>query len=509
MRLILPIRHRDALVNHEGARAYALDPALELYSAVVTASLSGDQFHEKEGEKLIRLRQLVAKNDPQFVARLAVYAREQMHLRSIPLVLAVELARIHRGDDLVGRLVARVVQRADEITELLACYAAANERRGTKQMGGLSKQVQHGLAQAFNRFDAYQFAKYNREGAAVSLRDALFLVHPNAKSSAQQAVFDQLATNALPVPYTWETELSALGQRDFEGETARQIAVRQTWETLIASGKVGYMALLRNLRNLLAAGVSREALAHVCRVLSNAHNVANARQLPFRYLAAYRELKDFPSGRVPLVLDALETAVAHAAANIRGFGEETRVVLAADVSGSMQRAISPRSKIQNFDIGLMLAMLLQSRCRNVTTGIFGDQWKIIAVPHRNILANVEEFHRCEGEVGYSTNGHLVVQDLLDRHEVVDKILLFTDCQLWNSTPGKPTSLAKVWARYRALAPQARLYLFDLAGYGQTPLRVDAQNGVALVAGWSDRVFDVLAALENGGNAVAEIEKIVV
>ncbi|MBC7893318.1 MAG: TROVE domain-containing protein, partial [Sphingobacteriaceae bacterium] len=425
-------RDHDAVVNYEGARAYALDPALELYSAVVTASLSGNQFYEKESEKLTRIRELVAKADPRFVAQLAVYARQQMHLRSIPLVLAVELARIHRGDDLVGRLVARVVQRADEITELLACYVAANERRGSKQLGGLSKQVQHGLAEAFNRFDAYQFAKYNRAGAAVSLRDALFLVHPQAKSSAQQVVFDQIATTALPVPYTWETELSALGQGGFEGETARQIAVRQTWETLIASGNVGYMALLRNLRNILAAGVSREALAHVCRVLSNAHNVANARQLPFRYLAAYRELNGFPSGRVPLVLDALETAVAHAAVNIPGFGEETRVVLAADVSSSMQRPISPRSKIQNFDIGLMLAMLLQSRCRNVTTGIFGDRWKTIQLPRQNVLANVEEFHRREGEVGYSTNGHLVVQDLFDRREVVDKILLFTDCQLWNS-----------------------------------------------------------------------------
>ncbi|MFM7429791.1 MAG: hypothetical protein ACKO1F_07820 [Flammeovirgaceae bacterium] len=51
-----------------------------------------------------------------------------------------------------------------------------------------------------------------------------------------------------------------------------------------------------------------------------------------------------------------------------------------------------------------------------------------------------------------------------------------------------------------------MYLFDLAGYGNTPVDVRS-NGVFLIAGWSDKIFDVLSALENGDNALAEIEKI--
>lgn len=506
MRFNLPIRDRDAVRNYEGANAYALNPALALYATVVTASLS-DQFYETAPDRLARIRELVAQNDPYFVAQLAVYAREKMHLRSVPLVLAVELARLHAGDGLVGRLVSRVVQRADEITELLACYQSANGRTGTKRLNRLSKQVQRGLADAFNRFDAYQFAKYDR-AAAVRLRDALFLVHPKAKSPAQQAVFDQIAADTLPTPYTWETELSALGQRGFDSEAARQAAFRSTWEDLIFSGKVGYMALLRNLRNILEAGVSREAVAHVGRVLGNAHAVANSRQLPFRFLSAYREVKAVQSGHAALLLDALERAVAHAAANLRGFDASTRVVLAADVSGSMQRPVSARSTVQNYDVGLVLAMLLQSRCAHVVTGMFGDRWKAIQVPRTNILANVEEFHRRQGEVGYATNGHLVVQDLLDRRVVVDKVMLFTDCQLWDSHTGNQTGLAAVWRRYKTLAPQARLYLFDLAGYGHVPLRVNDAD-VTFIAGWSDKIFDVLAALESGSGAVAEIANVVV
>jgi 60 kDa SS-A/Ro ribonucleoprotein len=87
------------------------------------------------------------------------------------------------------------------------------------------------------------------------------------------------------------------------------------------------------------------------------------------------------------------------------------------------------------------------------------------------------------------------------------VMMFTDVQLWNST-GDGGTLAREWAEYRrAVAPSARLYLFDLAGHGTVPLEVRPETGVALIAGWSDKVFDVLAALDNGGSALSEIEKI--
>ncbi|MFN8354812.1 MAG: TROVE domain-containing protein [Spirosomataceae bacterium] len=491
-------------VNHAGAKAYRLTPALELYTSVVTSTLS-DNFYEKADDRLARIQALIRQNDPQFVAKLAVYAREKMYLRSMPLVLVTELAKIHQGDNLVSRAVGRVVNRADEITELLAYYQVANARKGTKKLNRLSKQIQKGLAEAFNKFDEYQFSKYNRDSAAVKLRDALFLVHPKAKNEAQQAIFDRIAKDELATAQTWETTLSAVGQNDFESETEKLEAKTHAWEQLILEGKLGYMALLRNLRNIIEANVSQEAIEKVCATLSNAHAVANSKQLPFRFLSAYRELRGLPHGNIAKVLSALELAVQHSAANIRGFDASTKVVIAADVSGSMQRIISPKSTVQNFDIGLMLAMLLQNRCENVVTGMFGDRWKIINMPKNNILANVMEFHRREGEVGYSTNGHLVVQDLIDRRQIVDKVMIFTDCQLWNSRGGNPISVA--WKKYKSIAPNARLYLFDLAGYGTTPIQTIDNQGVFLTAGWSDKIFDILAAIEDGSNAVEVIYKI--
>jgi len=519
MRFNILRKDTKAITNHQGGAAYRLSPEMELYTTVVTSSLS-ETFYEKGSDRIERLRTQIAACNPVFVGKLAVYARTRMHMRSVPLLLTTELARQHSGTNLVSRVTNGVVRRADEITELLACYVQMNGRTDLKQLNRLSKQMQSGLSSAFNRFDEYQFAKYDRSGA-ITLRDALFLVHPKAKDPHQQEVFDKIAERSLPTPYTWETELSDLGQRAFDNEEEKALAFRNAWESLIDSGALGYMALLRNLRNIIEAGVSYEHIRKACATLSSADQIAKAKQFPFRYLAAYRELLGMKEpaqkphkrwrrllgssqGYVGTVLDALETAIEISAANIAGFDDSTRVLLACDVSGSMQTSVSARSKVLLYDVGLVLAMLLQSRSKNVTVGMFGTSWKTITTPRKNILANVQTFYEREGEVGYETNGYLVIKDLLTRRVVMDKVMIFTDCQLWNAHRGD--SIQRLWTEYkRTVAPDARLYLFDLQGYGQTPLRI--VGDVHLIAGWSDKVFDVLAAIERGGTALEAVHNI--
>lgn len=499
-------RKKTVVKNYEGASAYKMSPQMELYAAVVTAALS-DNFYESGNDKLERIKKLIAMNEAAFVAGLAIYAREKMYLRSIPLVLTVELAKLHTGDSLVSKLTERVIQRADEITELLAYYISSNARTDLKKLNRLSKQIQKGLAGAFNKFDAYQFAKYNRK-ADVTLRDALFLVHPKAKDENQQSIFDNIVKDELEVPYTWETELSALGQIQFANAEEKNTAVKLKWQELIRSGKLGYMAMLRNLRNILEAGVDHESVEKVCSYLSNEKAVAKSKQLPFRFLAAYRELKNVQSGYAGSVMQALEAAVKLSIKNMEGFDAATRVVIACDVSGSMQKAISAKSSILNFDIGLLLGMLLQSKCRNVLSGMFGERWKTIQLPGDSVLSNVDAFYKREGEVGYSTNGYLVIRDLLKKQYIADKIMLFTDCQMWNSNASATNdsnALKEAWLQYKKIAPAAKLYLFDLAGYGNTPLNI-LSGDVFLIAGWSDKVFDVLKAIENGSDAIAEIMK---
>lgn len=507
MRFNFRTKEKTAAVNHAGAKAYTLTPEMELYTAIATTMLN-DSFYEKADARLARIKNLMTKVKAPFIAKLAVYARQEMNLRTAPVVLATELAKIHKGDDLVAKMVEKVVKRPDEITEMLAYYQIANERTGNKKLNKISKQLQKGLAASFNNFDEYQFAKYNR-ATEVKLRDALFLVHPKARDEAQQLLFNKIVTNDLAVPYTWETELSALGKQKFTSDYAKKNAIKAKWEELISSRKLGYMALLRNLRNILESEVSKDHIKIVYDHLTNKTAVGNSKQLPFRFLAAYKELKAVNSGYTSYIMKALENALVLSVQNMKGFDLETKVVIACDVSGSMQQPVSAKSKVLMYDIGLLLGMLLQSRCDNVLTGMFGDKWKIVPLPSTGILANVDAFYKREGEVGYSTNGYLVLKDLISKNYVADKIMLFTDTQLWDSNTNNQSAentISYQWKAYKKIAPNAKLYIFDLAGHKQVPLKVE-QNGVHLIAGWSDKVFEVMDAIEDGANAMHAVEKI--
>ncbi|HEY4288158.1 MAG TPA: TROVE domain-containing protein [Puia sp.] len=340
---------------------------MELYSAVATTMLS-DTIYETTDERIERILSLIPLVKPQFVARLAVYARMEMNLRSVPVVLATALAGIHRGDNLVSKTIRKVVQRPDEILEILAYYQVSNKRTAAKKLNRMSKQVQKGLAEAFNRFDEYQFAKYNKD-KEIKLRDALFLVHPKAKDEKQQLLFDKIANKELAIPYTWETELSALGQNGFANAVAKKSALAAKWEELIDSGKLGYMALLRNLRNILEAEVSKDHIEKIGVFLSDEQSVRYSRQLPFRYLAAYRELKTVQSGYRGHLMDVLEKALQKSIATMPAFSFDSRIVIACDVSGSMQKPVSAKSKVLLYDIGLLMGMMLQSRCLNVSVTV--------------------------------------------------------------------------------------------------------------------------------------------
>ena len=498
------VREEYKVLNHEGAEAYKLSAEMELYTAVVTSSLS-NKFYETAKEQINRMSTLISKCDHMFVAQLAVYARQQMNLRSIPLFLVVELSKIHSGDNLISRTIDKIVLRADEIMELLICYQWRNPSDGIKKLGKLSHQIQVGLQRAFNRFDEYQFAKYDRDNLEVKLRDALFLVHPKAKDDAQQALFDKIVNKTLETPYTWETELSALGQNGYASPEEKQKAFKDKWEELISSGKLGYMAMLRNLRNILESNADVEYVNEVVSRLSNPNEVIRSKQFPFRFLSAYRELRNLDNGKTQMVLDALEDAIQVTAMNINGFDQNTSVLLACDVSGSMYSSVSKNSSVKNFDVGLVLAMLLKSRCENVVSGIFGNEWKVLNLPSKGILNNVELMYKREGEVGYSTNGYKVIQYLRKNNIKMDKVMMFTDCQMWNSCHDGSAIQAE-WLEYKQVAPDAKLYLFDLAGYGQSPLKI-TDNDVILIAGWSDKVFDMIDAIENGSSVIEKIKNI--
>jgi len=541
--------------NYEGDLAFTLPPDLELYSKVCTTAMGGEFYIPDTNDLLNSIKTLVRKNDPKFVAQLAVYARESMYLRAIPLVLAVELAKQHKGDDIVRRMARRVIGRADELAQILVYYAKSNksnwetnkETGVLKTLGKLSNQLRLGIADAFSKFDEYQFAKYDRTylidktikdpvNNNIKLRDVLFLTHPKPQNQGQADLFNLIAQDQLAKADTWEKRMTE-SKKDERSK-------KEVWEGLIDDKRMGYMACLRNLRNFIQEDVSIEHIEKVAEYLANPKAVRKSRQLPFRYLSAYRaigfgkeyrrqrywdqQMDDFglkPATKKHEILAiALEKAVLTSIENIPMFDRE-KVLIAADVSSSMQvpatgtrddhwrmrQEGSNTDIVERYDIGILLSLMLESRCEYAVTGMFGDTWKPIQMPSRDILAKTNKMHGREGEVGYSTNGYKVIEWALSQLKRgkpgFDRIMMFTDGQMWDDTYSQMGRIEKLWREYKGLVTHSKLYLFNLAPYGTSPVNL-GPGDVYMISGWSEKVFEVLRNIEAGDEALDTIKEIV-
>jgi hypothetical protein len=525
MKFNLQTKAAKETVNYMGATAYKMSPELELYTAVATCMVD-DSYYEKQENRLERIKRLVAACSPEFVAKLAVYTRKEMNLRSVPVVLAVELAKVVSGNNLVCKTINGVVQRADEIKEVLAYYQVSNKRTGVKKLNKLSKQVQKGLAMSFNKFDEYQFAKYNT-GEEVKMKDALFLVHPAAKDEAQQELFNKIAKDNLETPYTWETALSELGQKAFATELEKQQAIALLWEELVLSGKLGYMAVLRNLRNILTKG-SVTAFNEALAILTDETRIKKARQLPFRYLSAFLEIEKLASSeivfedqqnKIAKAKKALEKALLTACDNIPV--NKGKTVILSDNSGSMygdsagKSLVSAMSSRTTADIANLFAVLYWNKSENTSIGLFGDRLIQPSLSRTtNLFENFNQINQAAKKCGPSTEAGIFeyMQKLIASRSIVDRIVIFSDCQLgkgcnWYDRKGnRADNFNKLLAAYLKINPTVKVYSVDLKGYGNSLTGMHDTNTI-LVSGWSEKIFDMLYYVENGSTVIDQINQI--
>jgi 60 kDa SS-A/Ro ribonucleoprotein len=329
----------------------------------------------------------------------------------------------------------------------------------------------------------------------IKLRDAMFLTHPSPVDTDEAHLFEKIANNTLKTPDTWEVSLSK----------ADNVSKKEKWERLIDEGKLGYMAALRNLRNIVEANVYN--LNKVLEQIQEPENVIKSKQFPFRFLSAWKAVEELPTFMGEGILDSLENAIRTSVCNIKGFHERDNIYIAIDTSGSMTDTLSEKSEVTYMDVAMVMGMLLKTKCDKVISGIFGDDYMTINLPSRDILMNVDKLKRLEGKVGHSTNGYLAIEYLIRNKLMADKVMMFTDCQLWDSYEfWNDRGIDSYWHEYKKINPKAELYLFDMAGYGDTPISIQ-EPGVYLIAGWSEKIFDILEAIKNGGNALNEIDKI--
>lgn len=451
--------------NLAGGDAYKQSNELELVSTLLT-SFVNDQFYKSTESTLEDLRKVLKKVNPVFAAKAAIYARDKFGMRSISHAVAGELSSYLQGSESAKSFYDKVVVRVDDMTEILSYYLLHKTNRDNPKFPNALKK---GFAKAFDKFDDYQLAKYSSKNKDIKLVDLVNLVHP-VPTDRNKIALESLVKGDLKNTETWEAKLSKAGQ---VAENAEDLSTLKAdaWTELIDSRKIGYFALLRNLRNIITQ--APRSLDAACKLLTDEKMIVKSRVLPFRFATAYEEIsKVGNSNEVRKVLVALSDALEISVANVPKFDGETLVVM--DVSGSMS---GKPSEIAS----LFGAVLAKANNCDVMTFSTNSQYKSY-----NPLDSVMTIRNGFKYSGGGTNFRSI---FVNANRKYDRIIILSDMQGWigGTTPRVEFNAYKT--KYDA---NPFIYSWDLNNYGT--LQFPEKNVFAL-AGFSEKVFDVMKLME--------------
>ncbi|MFD3594311.1 TROVE domain-containing protein [Nocardia sp. NPDC058640] len=493
---------RKTTVTHEGADAHVRDKRSELFLLAVSNFVGENTFYESADARDTRFRDLIANRavkDGDWTAELLAWMRgPEANMRSTSLVGAAEFVKarldagIHGGN---RQVINSVLQRADEPGEFLAYWMT---RFGRK----LPMPVMRGVGDAATRlYNERSLLKYDTVSHGFRFADVLELCHPPKFTPKQGDLFrhaiDRRHNRDNPISESLtmvqaNADFKQLASADIDtmtkdGELAAALTeAGMTWEQLGAYGawtaarweamipSMGYMALLRNLRNFDEAGVSDKVAAQVAAKLADPAEVAKSRQFPFRFLSAYEAAPSLRWGH------ALDQALGHSLRNLpvlRG-----RSLILIDTSGSMQNSVSGRSHMQMVKAAAVFGVALGVR-NAAGADIFGfasGEFKHTVQAGASAMREIDRFIGRVGEVGHGTDIAGAVRRQYDGH---DRVFIISDMQ---------TCSPQITATVPSNVP---VYGFNLYGYRPAAFELGANRHE--FGSLTDSTFKLVPLLEAG------------
>ena len=480
---ITKINETPDTINAAGAQAFNRKTIKQdIANVVLTSMLSGNKFYETESDRLDRIERLCSEPDiSEFLAKAMVYTRTVGNLRSISHFLAILLVENTNGTDYLRPALGKSFQRIDDLTECLALWNSRNS----------GKMIPNSLRRAFkDRLEnstAYELKKYEAKNSSVKLRDVVKLARPNPELTGDKDLFKKLIESKLPKIQTAQTVNA--------GSTGEERS--ENYKQMLQEKKLGYMAALKNIRNILQAGADEETIELLCSLLKNENACLKSKCLPFRYTDAYNEIKSLNSSYDSFLIKKLSLAIEEgfkiSSRNIGIAEPGEKVAILLDESGSMSG--------EPFNVGKsLMASMLCGLDKSLTIGYL---W---AHEAREVSVNGSPFDfidRTQTKGGGPDLGS-AFKKLINSKTFVDKIVVFTDEQ--QNYFGDLTMMVK---EYRKINPSVKILFWNLAGYtGGTPLRLS--DSILEVAGYSDKLLEVAGNMLKYGDLnylVKEIEKI--
>lgn len=455
-------------VTYEGGLAFEKSLEQDWLNNLFSNMLE-NRFYETGSEQMERYitltKQMLAKYGPGFVARASYFARNTLGMRSISQLTAAMLNS--QNFDGKRNFYAKYMKRPDDVSEIFAILDALGEKR--------SHALVRGAADYLSSLNAYTIDKYAMRNKDWSMIDLINVCHPKS------AVVDKFYNGQLEHAGTWEQKISASKSEDEKS---------QNWRELVEGGKLGYLALIRNLNNILAANVSEDWIEqYLVPQLTNKDKIHKSLVFPYQIYTAYKNLNARQLDTIFALNEAFRTSVD----NIPGLDGRSLVVL--DVSGSMEDRVSGNSNMTIKEVCACYAAAIYLANPDSDFIKFGTEAKFRKYNRLNNVFDIIREMQYNDGCGYGTN---IVPVFLMLKKHYDRIFLFSDMQVMSDNRYYSNSMAAQDAmkEYFKDYGRTKIYSIDMGNY-RTQIANPMRGDLTLLTGFSDKVFKFISLMESG------------
>jgi len=477
--------------NMENGIAYSRkDSRKDFINIIINSLLKNSSFYESEEQRIKNIENIIKKlikdNEIEFLLKAMIYTRNVANLRSISHIVATLIVENLKGNDLTKPALVQTFSRVDDMIETFAFWVNRNK----------DKNIPNALRRAFKsalekNFNEYQLTKYKATNKKIKLRDIVKIAHPDPKKAIKynndENIFKRvIENNTMKI----ETVVSNL---------ASGMNAAENLEKMLNEKTLGYMAALKAIRNALEAGLKEETLNIWIAYITNKNAIKNSKVLPFRFYDAFEAVDNLNIDRIVInkVKKALETAFSISAENVGILNENERMAILLDESGSMNGI--------PFKVGKTLSASILTNVKNDDVVFY--TWANDCT-QRTISGSVFDFINNTQENGGGTDISAPFKKLIETKTFVDKIIIFTDMQMY-SYDIKKYKFSHYVKEYQKINPNVKILFWNLEGY-KTGTPITLNEDILEISGYSDNLLSVVGKLwENENALIDEINSIII
>ncbi len=513
--------------NSAGGNAFISESAHALAQIACTNCFNGTFYASAEAnlELAKQFARQVLKENPEFVAKVALYSRENGYMKDMPAFLTVMLSD---HPYLFNKVFPKVVDNGKMLRNVIQMARSGACGRERNMSGHMYRNA---IQNWFASRNSEQIFKASI-GNDPSMRDILRMARPKPENAEKAALYAYLVgakfddkenvfvsnsprnekkevsrlhkfSDLPPIVQQFETfkkthngEIPNVDFRMLDSVLSKD-ELKQLWRR--TAQNANWTMTRMNLNNFEKYGVfeDKSLLSTVAARLRNREEINKARAFPYQLLMAYNAAVSVPVE----IKDALQDALEIATENVPKFSG--KIYLCIDTSGSMQHPVtgdrgSVTTNVRCIDVAGLFASCILRKNTSATVIPFAESVKSATLNSRDtVLTNARLL---AGLGGGGTNCSAPLASLNKTQAIGDAVIYISDYESWiDNNYGRTTGMMAEWKEFQNRNNNAKLICMDLTPRGNS--QVKEHKNILQVGGFSDASFSVIASfLESNQNS---------